>query len=119
MCRDRDTLGSPHTSSIRNARYITRKNHGQNRYIQIDIVLCLRDLVGLKLGIVSVIVSGCGVSVVGLGVSTCRSRVRLAARRHSDWTRSHRVLGAHAKRAHDIRSPRYIYIQCITTPYIP
>lgn len=72
---------------------------------------------GLKLDIVSVIVSGYGVSVVGLGVSTCRSRVRLAARRHSDWTRSHRVLGAHAKRAHDIRSPRYIYTMYNNTVY--
>lgn len=29
---------SPQTSSMRNARQITRKNHGQNRYMQIDIL---------------------------------------------------------------------------------
>lgn len=30
-----------HTSSMRKARYITRKNHGQNRYMQTDIIVCL------------------------------------------------------------------------------
>lgn len=38
-------------------------------------------------------------------VSTCSSRVRLVARRHSDWARAPR-----ARRPPDIRSPHYLYI---------
>lgn len=43
-------------------------------------------------------------------VSTCRSRVRLAARRHSDWARSRRVLTGRTISAHHAIYTHYIQL---------